>query len=295
MACSFHTILAIGGSDSSAGAGIQADLKAAMTERVYALTVVTAVTAQATGGVYDIVALDPHMVRAQLEAVCSDCRPDAVKTGLLPSPAVADTIIGFLKKNLPGVPLVVDPVLSSSAGQTFSDSPCGMRDFYVHELLPLATAVTPNIPEAKTLLGATDDLNSIPTDVRPDDQVEIAKLFIEKIGPEAVVVKGGHGQGQQVTDVLARKAKNETAVSEVRSPRLDCHNLHGTGCTFASLLACRLALGEDMKTAFFQASRKMHRIIAGSCNHIFGCHGNGCLDTGHFKHKNKDNYHEHNA
>jgi len=219
--------LTIAGSDSGAGAGIQADLKTFAAHGVYGTCAVTAVTAQNTLGVVCWQALDADLVTAQIEAVVSDIGADAVKVGMLANAAIAEAVAAAIRAlDLPQV--VVDPVMVAKGGdRLISDE--GVATIR-SELLPLAHVVTPNIPEAEALTGLS--IQS-PADMRD------AAARILRLGPRVVLVKGGHAGGPESVDVCVTAATS----FEIRAPRIDTPHTHGTGCTLSSAIAANLALG----------------------------------------------------
>jgi hydroxymethylpyrimidine/phosphomethylpyrimidine kinase len=219
--------LTIAGSDSGAGAGIQADVKTFAAHGVYGTCAITAVTAQNTQGVVCWQALEADLVTAQIEAVVSDIGADAVKVGMLANAAIAEAVAAAIRAlDLPQV--VVDPVMIAKGGDRLvSDE--GMATIRT-ELLPLAHVVTPNIPEAEALTGMS--IHSL-TDMRD------AAARILRLGPRVVLVKGGHAGGPESVDVCA----TATASFEIRAPRIDTPHTHGTGCTLSSAIAANLALG----------------------------------------------------
>lgn len=224
-------VLSIAGSDSGAGAGIQADLKTMLALGVHGMSVVTAVTAQNTLGVQGAWELPVEAVRAQLASVLDDIGVDAVKTGMLSGPAVVDAVVDGLR----GVaaPLVVDPVCVSTHGDPLL-SPEAL-EVLKSRLLPLAAVVTPNLPELTLLTG-----------VRVDDEDDLRRGAdaLLALGPAWALVKGGHLAGDAVD--LLTDGRTELLL---RGPRLSQRHTHGTGCTLASALASRLALGDDVPTA----------------------------------------------
>ncbi len=229
--------LTIAGSDSSAGAGIQADLKTFAAFGVYGASAITAITAQNTGGIIATRAVDADLVIAQIEAVAADIPLHAVKTGMLANAAIVEAVAATIQAlELPTV--VVDPVLTSSGGLPLLDDD-GVAMLRT-ELLPLALVVTPNIPEAERLSGRRID--SI--DSRRD-----AARAIRDLGPEAVVITGGHGDGSEIVDLLF----DGSNFREVCAPRIDSRTTHGTGCTYSSALAAGLALGRDLSEAAARA------------------------------------------
>jgi hydroxymethylpyrimidine/phosphomethylpyrimidine kinase len=233
-------VLSIAGSDSGGGAGIQADLKTMLAMGVHGMTALTAVTAQNSLGVHGGWDLPVEAVTAQLDAVLDDIGVDAVKTGMLSSPELVRAVAARLGPVVAdGVPLVVDPVGVSKHGDPL------LRDDAVDvlrsELVPQATVVTPNLPEVEMLTG-----------VRVDDEQGLRQgaLAVLDLGPRWVLVKGGHLAGDAV-DLLT----DGTTEVRVRAPRLDNRHTHGTGCTLASAIASRLALGDDVPSAMRAAKR----------------------------------------
>ena len=228
-------VLTIAGSDSSGGAGIQADLKTMQALGVYGMSVVTAVTAQNSVGVQDFWDLPPGAVRAQLESVLSDIPVQAVKTGMLASSAVVAVAAEVLADV--SAPLVVDPVAVSKHGHSLLLP--GAGDTIRETLLPMATVVTPNLDEAEQLTGikAVDE----------DSMLAVARL-IAGLGPRWVLVKGGHLVGDPV-DVLFDGRR----VWRFGGERIATPHTHGTGCTLASAIASYLALGADVPDAVARA------------------------------------------
>ncbi|MEE8370336.1 MAG: bifunctional hydroxymethylpyrimidine kinase/phosphomethylpyrimidine kinase [Dehalococcoidia bacterium] len=231
------SVLTIAGSDSGAGAGIQADLKTFAALGVYGTTVVTAVTAQNTRGVRAVQELSPEIVAAQIEAVVTDIRPDAVKTGMLASAAIIEVVAAKVKEHrLPN--LVVDPVMVASSGDPLlrSDAVAALKDL----LLPLAAVVTPNLAEAAVLSGR---------DVATEADRRRAAREIVALGAGAVVITGGHLEGDTALDLLydGRRFRSYAA------SRVETGGGHGTGCTFASALATFLARGEPLAEAVGRA------------------------------------------
>lgn len=227
-----NTALTIAGSDSSGGAGIQADIKTMMANGVYAMSAITALTAQNTTGVTGIMEVTPEFLSLQLEAIFTDIYPDAIKTGMVSSSELIKTIAATLKK-YEAKRIVVDPVMVATSGsKLISDEAI---DTLKKELLPLATVITPNIPETEVLSEMT-----IKTE---EDMVEAAKKIYEEFGCN-VLCKGGH-QVNDANDLLY------TADGPVwfKGKRIDNPNTHGTGCTLSSAIASNLAKGEDLETA----------------------------------------------
>lgn len=237
--------LTIAGSDSSGGAGLQADLKTFTAHGVHATSAVTAVTVQNSLGVSRFVELAPDVVVEQIDAVLSDIGADAVKTGML---ATSDTIRAVAERmTTTTMPFVVDPVAASQHGDPLlsGDALDALRD----ELLPLATVATPNLGEVRLLTGLT---------VRCADDLEPAARAVHALGPAAVLVKGGHLPGEDAVDVLF----DGNAIVMLDAPRTPTVHTHGSGDTLASALASRLALGDDLQTAARAAKRFTANAIA---------------------------------
>lgn len=259
MTRTIRTALTIAGSDSGGGAGIQADLKTFAAHGLFGTSAITAITAQNTVGVTAASALAADLVIAQIEAVAADIHVHATKTGMLASAAIVEAVAASIAElELPLV--VVDPVMVAKSGDQLLDDDAltAVR----RELLPRALVVTPNIPEAEVLSGRTID--------SLDDAREAARI-IHGFGPTAVVVKGGHGSGDSLVDLLF----DGHAFHEFRTPRIDTRNTHGTGCTFASAVAARLALGHALPLAVSGAQA----YVAGAIRHGLAIgHGHGPLD-----------------
>jgi hydroxymethylpyrimidine/phosphomethylpyrimidine kinase len=253
------TVLTIAGSDSGGGAGIQADLKTFAAHDVFGTSAITAITAQNTVGVTAVHALPADLVIAQIEAVASDIHISATKIGMLASAAIVEAVAATIAElQLPLV--VVDPVMISKSGATLldEDAVSALRQ----ELLPRALLVTPNIPEAEALSGRS---------IASLDDAKDAARRIFKLGPSAVVIKGGHGAGIELVDLLF----DGHHFQEFKTARIDTQNTHGTGCTFASAVAARLALGEHLA----EAVRGAQAYVAGAIrNGLAVGHGHGPLD-----------------
>lgn len=226
-------VLSIAGSDSSGGAGIQADIKTIAAHHLFAETAITALTAQNTLGVAGVLDVDPDFVEAQIDAVFDDIRPAAVKVGMVSSPGIIEAVARALERHR-AENIVVDPVMVATSGARLidEDAVAALRA----RLLPLADVITPNMPEAEVLCGfAAND----------DASMERAARELAGLVRGAVVVKGGHG-AERADDVLVTA---EGAVVWLRSPRVDTKNAHGTGCTLSSAIACGLAKGLPMEEA----------------------------------------------
>ena len=231
-------VLIIAGSDSGGGAGIQADIKAVTALDAFAATAITALTAQNTEGVHDVVGVDIAFVQQQMRVVLDDIGADCLKTGMLHSAEVIDAVCAVVRSHADGVPLVVDPVMVAKGGASLLDG--GAVGTLRDALLPLASLITPNIPEAETLLGAS--ISSL------DDMRDAART-LHAMGPAAVLIKGGHMTGNRLTDVLF----DGTAFHSFETDRIDTVHTHGTGCTLASAIAAGIAQGLALPQAVGRA------------------------------------------
>jgi hydroxymethylpyrimidine/phosphomethylpyrimidine kinase len=250
-------LLTIAGSDSSGGAGIQADLKTFTVMRVYGMSAITALTAQNTRGVAGIFPVAPEFVRRQIDAVVGDIGVDAAKTGMLASAAIVGAVADAVREHRIA-PLVVDPVMVAQSGARLldDDAVAALRG----ELLPLAALVTPNLPEAEALLGRR---------VTTVEDMRAAARQLVELGAGAALVKGGHRDaGGEAVDVLCDGA----AVHELRAPRVATAHTHGTGCLLSAALAAGLASGLPLLAAAQRAKRFIGVAIAGGLA-IGGGHG----------------------
>ena len=239
--------MTIAGSDSSGGAGIQADLKTFSALGVYGASTLTAITAQNTVAVTAVHELPTDLIAAQIEAVVTDIGVDAAKTGMLSSSAIVRVVASEVQRH--GIEnLVVDPVMVAKSGDPLLQQEA--VDSVRTSLVPLATLVTPNVPEAETLAG-----HKIESD---EDMREVARRIIG-MGARAVVVKGGHREGP-ATDIYF----DGSNFTEFSSERFDTVNTHGTGCTFASAAAAGLAQGKSVLDAVAQAKEFVTEAIRNS-------------------------------
>ncbi len=234
-------LLTIAGSDSGGGAGIQADLKTFAAHGAYGMSAVTAVTAQNTREVTAVHEIPAEVVTAQIDAVFEDLGVDGVKIGMLSSAPVARAVAGCLERwagRLPGglPPVVLDPVMVAKSGDALLADDA--VETLAAELLPLASLVTPNLPEAARLTG-------LPVGTR-EERLAAARALAAR-GP-AVLLKGGHGEGDEVEDLLVTAASGEPPRS-FRNARITSRATHGTGCTLSSAIAVRLAAGEALAPA----------------------------------------------
>ncbi len=237
--------LTIAGSDSGGGAGIQADLKTFHRFGVFGTSVITAITAQNTLGVSNWMAVPTELITQQIDAVASDLRPAATKTGMLADANVVRTVRdGIVKCSL--FPYVLDPVMVATSGDPLL-APDAVQAI-ANDLLPLADLVTPNLDEARILAGIEVD------DV--DAMQRAARILVEG-GAKAALVKGGHLTGAEAIDVLA----TTDAVRLFRHPRIDTRHTHGTGCTLSSAITAQLALGRSLLEAVQTSLDFVHRAI----------------------------------
>ena len=239
-------VLIVAGSDSGGGAGIQADIKAVTAMGGFAATAVTALTAQNTQGVHGVVPIAPAFIAQQMEVVLTDIGADAVKTGMLHSAEVIDTVVASLRRYAPGVPLVVDPVMVAKGGHRLllNEAETALRD----RLLPMAALLTPNLPEAEVLVG-------FPVRVEADMTRAAAKLVA--LGARAVLMKGGHLDGDRVVDLLLHDGR----VDRFEDARIASRNTHGTGCTYSAAITAELAKGTALPDAVARAKTFITRAI----------------------------------
>ncbi len=257
-----RTALTIAGSDSGGGAGLQADIKAFQANGVYGMSVVAAVTAQNTQGVTASFDLPDAIITAQIDAVAKDFKIHAVKTGMLSSEAIIHAVADGIERHRLG-PVVVDPVMVATSGDLLLQS--NAVEALKSRMLPLADLLTPNTHEAEVLAG-------FPV-ITLDDARRAAKVILA-MGPQAVLVKGGHLEGEaDAVDVLVG-VEGETLF---RAERIDTKNTHGTGCTLASAIAANLAKGYDLREAIRRAKAYLTEAIRHSLSI-----GNGRGPTHHF-------------
>ncbi len=257
-------VLSIAGSDSCGGAGIQADLKTATALGAYAMTAITAVTVQDTKGVQETHLLPEGIVRAQILACLDDIGADAIKIGMLGSARIASAVADSLREYALSIPVVLDPVLASTSGTALLDE-MGIR-ILRERLIPLATLVTPNLPEAELLTGiACNDASG----ARRAGEALVA------MGAKAALVKGGHRQDQMLVDMLVGTG----TIMEIEHPRSPTPHTHGTGCTYAAAIAVGLAERRNLAEAVTRAHDFVYGAIMsapgfgrghGPLNHMHG-------------------------
>lgn len=261
-----YTALTIAGSDCSGGAGIQADIKTMTANRVYAMSAITALTAQNTTGVTDIMAVTPKFLAEQLDSIFTDIYPDAIKTGMVSSIELIETIADKLKQyNARNI--VVDPVMVATSGSRLISEDA--IETLKSKLFPLATVITPNIPEAEVLSGM-----EIKTQ---EDMEKAAETICNTLGC-SVLLKGGH-QLNDANDLLFQKGKTPVWF---HGKRIDNPNTHGTGCTLSSAIASNLAKGRELEEAVRLAKNYISGALAdmldigkgsGPMNHAFAIEG----------------------
>lgn len=258
-------VLIIAGSDSGGGAGIQADVKSVTALGGFAATAITALTAQNTLGVHDVFPVDIDFVQQQMRVVLDDIGADSLKTGMLHSAEVIEAVCAVIDDDGADIPLVVDPVMVAKGGAALLDvdSVTTLRD----RLLPLARVITPNIPEAEKILGAPGSISSVA------DMKQAAEA-LKALGAGAVLVKGGHMEGDALSDVLL----DDDGYHIFETQRVDTVHTHGTGCTLASAIATGLAQKMSLPDAVGRAQAYVVAAIKGAPG--YGA-GHGPIDHGH--------------
>lgn len=256
-------VLIVAGSDSGGGAGIQADIKAVSALGAYAATAIAALTAQNTQGVFGVLPVDPAFVALQMKLVLEDIGADAIKLGMLGTAPVIEAVAAEIEERAINLPLVVDPVMVAKSGHFLlePDAVVSLR----RRILPHADLVTPNLPEAQAL---TD------VEVRDLDSMRRAAEMILTFGPKAVLLKGGHLEGDELLDLLL----TEDGEFLFRGRRHHTPHTHGTGCTLASAIAAGLAQGMSVRDAVDRGRRYVETAILTAPG--FG-HGHGPLNHLH--------------
>jgi hydroxymethylpyrimidine/phosphomethylpyrimidine kinase len=260
----YARVLSIAGSDSGGGAGIQADLKTIAALGGYGMTAITAITVQNTVGVRAIQALPAELLAQQIDAVAEDIGVDAVKIGMLHDVAVVRAVAAALQRHrFPHV--VLDPVMVATSGDKLITQ--DTVAVLISELFPLATLITPNLDEAGWLIGRN---------IRGVDELEGAARELLALGARAVLLKGGHLDGPELTDLLLAPP---AAPQRWSARRIATRNTHGTGCTLSSAIACQLALGEPLAAAVQSARAYVRGALAAGADVATG-HGHGPLNHG---------------
>ena len=257
--------MTIAGSDSSGGAGIQADLKTFTAIGVYSASAITALTAQNTTGVTAIHAVPPDFVRAQIDAVTSDIAVDAIKIGMLANAQIIAAVTATLRK-LPTIPVILDPVMVATSGARLIDE-SAISELSAN-LIPLADLITPNLDEAALLCG--DKPATSP------EAMKAQAATLMSAGARAVLIKGGHGENDDAIDILVTPDGSR----EFSLPRIVTANTHGTGCTLSAAIAAYLATGEEMPAAIDKAKRFVWNGLNSARHHKLG-KGGGPLDHMH--------------
>lgn len=237
-------LLSIAGSDSGGGAGIQADIKTASAFGVYAATAITAVTAQNTQRVASVHAVPAGIVRAQIDSVLSDIGADAIKIGMLANSEICQTVLEAMKAV--SLPIVLDPVMVSTSGDTLLDE--SAIQILKDGLMPKAALVTPNLPEFDLLFSLKNPPNAY--------RLDVARSYVSAKG-NAILLKGGHGAEDNVTDNLI----TPEGIEAFQSKRIDTVHTHGTGCTLSAAIASLLARGDTLSHAVLEATRFVHNAI----------------------------------
>ncbi|MGN0301714.1 MAG: bifunctional hydroxymethylpyrimidine kinase/phosphomethylpyrimidine kinase [Anaerotardibacter sp.] len=269
------SVLTIAGSDTSGGAGIQADLKTMSALGVYGQSAITALTAQNTLGVQGVSAVDPEFLRQQIESVFADIVPDAVKIGMIPTPELVGVVADCLELRGP-LKVVLDPVMVATSGSALSDSD-SVRAL-VARLIPLATVLTPNIPETEALLEYTDYCWSDSSHtLKTEEDIQNAAQALLGLGCQSVLIKGGHA----VNDANDYYLDCEGNAYWLRTTRIDTENTHGTGCTLSSAIASFLAKGNWPIVAAHKAKGYLTGALSsnlslgkgnGPVNHLWALH-----------------------
>lgn len=234
----YIAVLTIAGSDSCGGAGVQADIKTMSALGVYAASAITSITVQNTMGVKAIQSIKPDIVSGQIKAVMDDIKPEAVKIGMVNDVATIKAIVNTLQESKPGI-MVIDPVMVSTSGSMLMQPEA--LDIFCRMLLPMATLLTPNVPEAEVLSNVK--INSM-------DDMDRAAHNILDMGCKAVLIKGGHLEGNKKID---RLYINNGETHQYVHETIHTRNTHGTGCTLSSAIASFMARGEDMPQAVAKA------------------------------------------
>lgn len=239
-------VLIVAGSDSGGGAGLQADIKTVTALGGYAATAVTALTSQNTVGVQEIHDVPASFVASQMKSVMDDIGADCIKTGMLHTREVIDTVVEFCESRASHVPLVVDPVMVAKDGTRLIRRDTG--ETLKARLIPRAALITPNIPEAVALTGSP--ISS------PDEMEHVAAMLLT-LGPKAVLLKGGHLEGDVVRDLYVTERDMEV----LESPRIRTRHTHGTGCTLASAVSVGIAQGLTVRDAVVRGRKYLRAAI----------------------------------
>uniref|UniRef100_Q3ASE2 hydroxymethylpyrimidine kinase n=1 Tax=Chlorobium chlorochromatii (strain CaD3) TaxID=340177 RepID=Q3ASE2_CHLCH len=259
----YTTVLTIAGSDGSGGAGIQADLKTFAALRCYGVSVITAITAQNTQGVSGVFPVENHCLQAQFEALQKDITFDAIKIGMLGSASTITTLAALLRAlPTPRPPIILDTVLASSSGMALL--PPSAIACMVSKLFPLATLITPNIPECALLAGKS----AVPQTAQ---EIEAVAKELQAQGAASVLIKGGHGKSNECHDCLLWQERCQW----FSAPMIATHNTHGTGCTLSSAIAAFMAKGYPLDNAVLQAKNYLNSALQAGAAYQLGMSANG--------------------
>lgn len=253
-------VLTIAGSDCSGGAGIQADLKTIMAHGMYGMSAITAVTVQNTTGVQQVCKLPPEVVEGQITAILQDIVPDAIKIGMLTDTATVNAVVAAIKGKI-FCPLVIDTVMISTSGKRLLDEEA--LSLYCQELLPLATVITPNLPELGALCefyGCVGEALLSKEGMKEQEIIRQGKDLQQKLST-AILVKGGH-RDSSARDILFVEDRQISYSGE----KLSNPNTHGTGCTLSAAIACELAAGQSIEVAVEWAKAYITACIADGMN-----------------------------
>ncbi len=263
---SYPIVLSIAGSDSSGGAGIQADLKTFSSLGVYGATAITAITAQNTQGVHSQLAITPQMVYDQIVAVIEDLHPSFIKIGMLSNAEIVTAVAEALSQY--SLTIILDPVIVSSSGHRLLSLEA--QDALKEKLLPMSALITPNIPEMKALTDMP--LSSF-------EEKQLAAQRLMNYGVKAVLLKGGHEEGNTKTDILFTQSANGIESTLFSADTISTPNIHGTGCTLSSAITAFMARGLCLKDAIAKAKTYITNAITAGANIKIG-HGFGPVNHG---------------
>ena len=255
----YYRALTIAGSDNSGGAGIQADLKTFSALGCYGMSVITALTAQNTQGVKGIQEIDPQFIEKQMNSILDDIGVDAIKIGMLFNTPVIKTVAKCLRE-IKECPIVLDPVMFAKSGDRLLQEEA--IESIKNKLFPLATIITPNIPEAEALLGCS---------IESFESMQQAAVDLNKLGPKAVVVKGGALSARTSDDCLVFEGGEP---QWLKQERIDTKNLHGAGCTFSSAISTFLARSYNLEDAVKEAKTYLTQALIAGADKNLG-HGKG--------------------
>lgn len=268
MSKKLTTLLSIAASDPLGGAGIQADIRAGNLLGVHVVTVVTAVTSQNSKGFYKLGAVPVSLLESEIKAIFEEMVPDAIKIGMIGNLENLEFIADFLKDLKLDIPIVVDPVIKATATNRCEDINDSERIklLYLENIFPLTCVLTPNLPELKFFSGK--NLKDV-TDL---------KEFLSFFEAKALLIKGGHSNEEEIEDILV----TDKDIIRLKHPRIECKNLHGTGCVLSSLMASCLGLGYSVEKAFYVSSAKISEIISNSSDYSLGSSQYGPLNVSNY-------------